>query len=577
MTGHGRLADDLRARPRRQPVLRRHVLPRPAAARAAVVHARCCQALGEAWRDARATRWTARRQRSPPTCGRARRSPAAAPLRPTRCSTPRSHDAGAGVRRRARRVRRRAEVPAVDGAGAPAAPRGPGTAARDGRAGDRGRRTCEAMARGGIYDQLGGGFARYSVDARLGGAALREDALRQRPAARRLRALVAGAGDPLAARVARRPPTSCSASCARPRAASPPRWTPTAEGVEGAFYAWTPGAAGRGARRGRRPPGRRGLLEVTERGTFEHGASTLQLLADPDDPQRWADVRARLLAARAERTPPGPRRQGGRRPGTAWRSPRSPRRAAARRAGLGRRRRGGRRAAGATCTCPTARPCGGSPATAAPGSTPACSRTTPAWPTGFLALLQATGDPVWLTRAGIAARRRAGALRRRRRRLPRHRRRRRGAGRSAPRPHRQRQPVRLLGDGARLADVRRAHRLGPAPRRPPRRRCATVAAGRPGAALRRLVAGRGRGGGDGPLEVAVVGPRRRPTATRSRRRARRTTSPGAVVVAGEPGLDVPLLAGRDLLDGAAAAYVCRGFVCERPVATPDELVATLRQ
>jgi uncharacterized protein YyaL (SSP411 family) len=27
-------------------------------------------------------------------------------------------------------------------------------------------RTCEAMARGGMYDQLGGGFARYSVDAR---------------------------------------------------------------------------------------------------------------------------------------------------------------------------------------------------------------------------------------------------------------------------------------------------------------------------------------------------------------------------------------------------------------------------
>jgi uncharacterized protein YyaL (SSP411 family) len=26
-------------------------------------------------------------------------------------------------------------------------------------------RSCEAMARGGIYDQLGGGFARYSVDA----------------------------------------------------------------------------------------------------------------------------------------------------------------------------------------------------------------------------------------------------------------------------------------------------------------------------------------------------------------------------------------------------------------------------
>src|SRR4029078_9011386 len=27
------------------------------------------------------------------------------------------------------------------------------------------RHPCEAMARGGIYDQLAGGFARYSVDA----------------------------------------------------------------------------------------------------------------------------------------------------------------------------------------------------------------------------------------------------------------------------------------------------------------------------------------------------------------------------------------------------------------------------
>src|ERR1700746_2825455 len=29
--------------------------------------------------------------------------------------------------------------------------------------------TCEAMARGGMYDQLGGGFARYSTDAGWGG------------------------------------------------------------------------------------------------------------------------------------------------------------------------------------------------------------------------------------------------------------------------------------------------------------------------------------------------------------------------------------------------------------------------
>ena len=42
--------------------------------------------------------------------------------------------------------------------------------------------TLEAMARGGLYDHVGGGFHRYTVDAQLDRAALREDAVRQRPA-----------------------------------------------------------------------------------------------------------------------------------------------------------------------------------------------------------------------------------------------------------------------------------------------------------------------------------------------------------------------------------------------------------
>ena len=46
------------------------------------------------------------------------------------------------------------------------------------------------------------------------------------------------------------------------------------------------------------------LLGVTGEGTFERGFSTLQLLEDPDDADRWSDVRARLLAARAERIRP---------------------------------------------------------------------------------------------------------------------------------------------------------------------------------------------------------------------------------------------------------------------------------
>jgi uncharacterized protein YyaL (SSP411 family) len=45
------------------------------------------------------------------------------------------------------------------------------------------------------------------------------------------------------------------------------------------------------------------------------------------------------------------------------------------------------------------------------------------------------------------------------------------------------------------------------------------------------------------------------------------------VVAGEVGAAIPLFEQRDLVDGKTAAYVCRGFVCERPVTTVEELLA----
>jgi hypothetical protein len=51
---------------------------------------------------------------------------------------------------------------------------------------------------------------------------------------------------------------------------------------------------------------------------------------------------------------------------------------------------------------------------------------------------------------------------------------------------------------------------------------------------------------------------------------------GAVVLAGSPDLaGAPLLADRPLVDGDAAAYVCHGFVCDRPVTTVDELASVL--
>ncbi|WP_338751450.1 thioredoxin domain-containing protein [Janibacter alittae] len=168
-------------------------------------------------------------------------------------------------------------------------------------------RTGEAMARGGIHDQLAGGFARYSVDSEWVvphfEKMLYDNALLLRVYTHWYRQT----GSPLAARVA-----GSTADFLL-------RYLRTGDGgfasaldadtvvdghsVEGATYVWTPAqlvevlGEDDGARAAR-------LLEVTPEGTFEHGASTLQLLQDPHDPQWWEDVRARLLDARTERPQP---------------------------------------------------------------------------------------------------------------------------------------------------------------------------------------------------------------------------------------------------------------------------------
>ena len=80
----------------------------------------------------------------------------------------------------------------------------------------------------------------------------------------------------------------------------------------------------------------------------------------------------------------------------------------------------------------------------------------------------------------------------------------------------------------------------------------------------------------GPREVAIVGragQRRDALADVALRRPR----PGTLTVVAEPdaGTPVPLLLGRDEVDGQPAAYVCEQLTCERPTTDPEVLALQL--
>jgi uncharacterized protein YyaL (SSP411 family) len=169
-------------------------------------------------------------------------------------------------------------------------------------------RTCAAMARGGIHDQLGGGFARYSVDARWVvphfEKMLYDNALLLRVYLHLWRAT----GSPLARRVAEgtgdfllrelRTPEGGFASALDADSAD-------AEGRsrEGAFYVWTPDQLAEvlGADEGRVAAECYG---VTAQGTFEEGASVLQWPVEEEPDAADEERRARLFAARELRPRP---------------------------------------------------------------------------------------------------------------------------------------------------------------------------------------------------------------------------------------------------------------------------------
>ena len=188
---------------------------------------------------------------------------------------------------------------AAAGGGAPG-----GGAAGGGRALAMVTGTAHAMARGGMYDQLGGGFARYSVDADWVvphfEKMLYDNALLARVYAHMWRRT----GDPLARRVARETCAWMIRELRTPEGGFASALDADSEGEEGLFYTWTPAelTAELGAAEGRYAAETFG---VTEAGSFERGRSVLQLRADPAEPDRFAAARDILLAARERRVRPG--------------------------------------------------------------------------------------------------------------------------------------------------------------------------------------------------------------------------------------------------------------------------------
>ncbi|UGY93345.1 thioredoxin domain-containing protein [Streptomyces gobiensis] len=453
--------------------------------------------------------------------------------------------------------------------------------------------TCEAMARGGIYDQLGGGFARYAVDADWTvphfEKMLYDNALLCRVYAHLWRATGSDQARRIALETAdfmvRELGTQQGGFASALDADSP---VPDEEGgaggtggagrhKEGAFYAWTPVQLRKALGEEDAELAAR-YFGVTEEGTFEEGASVLQLpdregLADAD---RIASVRDRLYAARERRPRPGRDEK----IVAAW--------------------NGLAIAALAETGAYFDRPDLVDAATAAAdllvgvhtddrGRLVRTSREGLAGPSagvlddyacvaeGFLTLYSVTGETPWLDLTGIlldAVLRHFTAAD--------------GtlydtaddAERLIRRPQDPTDGATPSGwTSAAGALLTYAAYTGSSRHREAAERALGVVKALSGRAPRFIGWGLAvaEAALDGPREVAVIGPAGDPATDRLHRTALLGAAPGAAVAVGEPGeTGVPLLADRPLLDGRAAAYVCRGFTCDAPTADPKVLEALLR-
>ncbi|MFD5001699.1 thioredoxin domain-containing protein [Streptomyces mutabilis] len=442
--------------------------------------------------------------------------------------------------------------------------------------------TCERMARGGIYDQLGGGFARYSVDREWVvphfEKMLYDNALLCRVYAHLWRST----GSELARRVALETADFMvrelrTAEGGFASALDADSDDGTGRHVEGAYYVWTPAQltevlgeedAELAAQ----------YFGVTQEGTFEHGSSVLQLPQQEGvfDADRIASVRERLLAARDGRPAPGRDDK----VVAAWNGLAI---AALAETGAYFERPDLVEAAGAAADLLVRLHLDDHARlfrTSKDGRAGAHAGVLEDYADvaeGFLALASVTGEGVWLDFAGLLLDHvltrftdESGSLYDTAS----------DAERLIRRPQDPTDNATPSGwTAAAGALLSYAAHTGSEPHRTAAEHALGVVKAL-GPRVPRFV-GWGLAAAeallDGPREVAVVGPASGDAAAEGlHRTALLGTAPGAVVAFGAEGSDeFPLLADRPLVGGAPAAYVCRNFTCDAPTTDPERLRASL--
>jgi uncharacterized protein len=455
--------------------------------------------------------------------------------------------------------------------------------------------TCEAMARGGMYDQLGGGFSRYSVDAGWTvphfEKMLYDNALLAGVYThlwRRTGQLRGRDGAVLARRVAEETCDFMLRELRTPEGGLAASLDADSDGSEGVFYVWTPDQLREvlGAEDGEFAAR---AFHVTEAGTFEHGTSVLQRLAEPDERERFDRIRGILLTAREGRTRPGRDDK----VVAAWNGMAI---GALAEAGVLFNRpdfvTAATEAAELLVSVHYSPPKESSPVVGTArilrtsrdgvaGSSAGLLEDYACVASGLLKLSGMTGEARWVTVAGALLDTLLTAF--------------------------------ADGNGGFYDTADDGERLIFRPADPTdnatpsgafaaadallsygaltgeeRHRDAAVAALK---VLPPIAAKYPRAGGmglavaeallSGPAEIAIVGPDDDPRTADLLRAALHVAPPGAVFALGSgsapDGNAIPLLAERPLVSGGPAAYVCRGFTCQAPVTTPAALRETLRR